>query len=246
MQCVEFETRLNDILDKRLAPSFDLGIVEHAQSCASCSELLAAHESLLEGIAALPVPRLDDVGQLALAHRAVAEVGSAPMAPFRGGGYGGDDRTSHLSANSQAAPLAAPLELAPQRAAIVARNHTSPLAVIGLILAAAAALLIAVLPWFRAQEQPAAPAGQKQLLVNAPGGRVTAIPGDTTGVLKDYDDLALIARVGYQVADGLTPVTSSMVSALRELRKRPLFRSSADSQGHSSSYLPRDTNELVA
>ena len=246
MQCVEFETRLNDVLDKRLAPSFDLGIVEHAQSCASCSELLWAHESLLEGIAALPAPRLDDTGRLALAHRVVAEVGSAPMAPFRGGGYGRGERDGHQSANTQGVPIATPLELDPQRAAIVAKNHASPLAVIGLVLAAAAALLIAVLPWFRAHEHPAAPAGQKQLIVDAPGGRVAPAPGDTTGVLKDYDDLALIARVGYQVADGLTPVTSSMVSALRELRKRPLFRSSPDSQRHSSSYLPRDTNELVA
>jgi hypothetical protein len=246
MQCVEFEIRLNDILDKRLAPGFDLGIVQHAQSCATCSELLSAHESLLEGIAALPVPRLDDTGRLALAHRVVAEVGSAPMAPFPGAGYGLDKRSGHQSANTQAVPITAPLELDPQRAAIVAKNHASPLAVIGLILAAAAALLIAVLPRFRAHEQPAAPAGQKQIVVDTPGGRVTPAPGDTTGVFNDYDDLALIARVGYQVADGLTPVTSSMVSALRELRKRPLFRSSPDSQRHSSSYLPRDTNELVA
>ena len=81
MKCVEFENRLNDLLDERVAPSFDIGLVEHAQSCARCCELLAAHEALLEGVAAMPVARLAEADRLAMAYRVVAEVGSAPVEP---------------------------------------------------------------------------------------------------------------------------------------------------------------------
>jgi hypothetical protein len=246
MQCVEFETRLNDLLDERAAPSVDIGLAEHAQSCARCCELLAAHEALLEGVAAMPVARLDEVERLAMAHHIVAEVGSAHVAPFQVDNSHNHGRASlPRLAGEQAIPIAAPLELAPRRAAVVATNRTAPLAVIGLVLATAAALLIALLPWFRSNEQRFAPANQRHDIVDTPIQQPLP-PEDTTEVLRDYNGLALIARVGYQVADGLTPVTNSMVSALRELRKRPLFRGPEDVPSRSSSYLPREADELVA
>lgn len=243
MQCVEFETRLNDLLDDRLAPSVDIGLVEHAQSCARCCELLAAHEALLEGAAAMPVARLGEAERLTMAYRVVAEVGSAPLAPFQRGNR--DHAGVDQPVGGRGEPANSPVELAPDRAAVVATSRAAPLALIGFVLATAAALLIALLPWFRDDQQPAGPPDQNQLIVDSHHLRPPA-PDDTTAVLQNYNGLALIARVGYQVADGLTPVTNSMVSALRELRKRPLFRSPEDIQGRSSSYLPRDVNEVVA
>jgi hypothetical protein len=243
MQCVEFETRLNNLLDERRAPSVDIGLVEHAQSCARCCELLAAHEALLEGVMAMPVARLAEAERLTMAYRIVAEVGSAPLAPFQVGNR--DQASAHQAIGRRGEPATTPVGLAADRAAVVATSRPASLALIGFVLATAAAILIAVLPWFRGNEPPAGPPVQKQLIVDSPDKRPPA-PSDTTSVLQGPDDLALIARVGYQVADGLTPVTNSMVSALRELRKRPLFRNSEDTQGRSSSYLPRDVNELVA
>jgi hypothetical protein len=242
MQCVEFENRLNDSVDERVAPSFDIGLVEHAQSCARCCELLAAHEALLEGIAAMPVGRLAEADRLAMAYRVVAEVGSAALAPFQGVNH--DHTSVHQPADRRGNHAASPVALAADRAAVVATNRAAPLALIGFVLATAAALLIVLLPWFRSIRQPAVPPDQKQLIVESHDDRPPA-PDDTTAVLRNYNGLALIARVGYQVADGLTPVTNSMVSALRELRKRPLFRDPQDIQGRSSSYLPRDANELI-
>jgi hypothetical protein len=223
MQCVEFESRLNDLLDERLSPSVDNGLAEHAQNCPGCSELLAAHELLLEGVQALPTVRLCDAEQQAFSDRVVAEVGNAPWEAFR---------------------AATEVELVECRPMVVAKHTFAPLAIIGLVLATAAAVLIAVLPRFRDDPQPAAPAGKQQWIVGTQDRPPLESPSPE-GILKDYEDLAPIARVGYQVADGLTPVTSSMVSALRELRKRPFFRN-ADEPQRSSFYSPRQAEEMLA
>lgn len=223
MQCVEFETRLNGLLDERLSPSIDTPLIEHAQDCPGCFELLAAHEALLEGVQALPTVRLCDAERQALTHRVIVEVGSLPLEPF---------------------PAAPQVELAERGTAAVATNGVAPLALIGLVLATAAAVLIAVLPWLPEDRQPPAPPGQPQSFVETEKPQRIESPGPAV-VLKDYEDLEPIAWVGYQVADGLTPVTNSMVSALRELRKRPFFRN-ADQQGRSSFYSPRENDVMVA
>ncbi|MEX2142712.1 MAG: hypothetical protein WD894_25885 [Pirellulales bacterium] len=223
MQCVEFESRLNDLLDDRLAPSVDHGLFEHAQNCPGCFELLAAHEVLLEGVQALPAVRLCDAEQRAFAHRVVVEVGNAPCVGF---------------------PAATEVELVECGPTIVARNAVTPLAIIGLVLATAAALLIAFLPNFRDHQQPADPAGKQQWIVGNQDRPLPESPGPEVP-LKDYADLALIARVGYQVADRLTPVTNSMVSALRELRKRPFFRNTDEPQ-RSSFYSRVEADEMLA
>lgn len=53
MKCTDFEDRLNALLDDRLSPHDDATIVAHANSCADCREVLAAHESLFRGLAVL-------------------------------------------------------------------------------------------------------------------------------------------------------------------------------------------------
>ncbi|MEX2027569.1 MAG: hypothetical protein WEH44_09710, partial [Pirellulaceae bacterium] len=133
MQCVEFETRLNDRLDERLSLSVDTRLVDHAQNCAGCSELLAAHEVLLEGVQALPTVGLRDGERHAFAQRIAAEVGRAPLEASRA-----DDA----------------VELAERGPTVVATNGVARLALIGLLLATAAALLIAVLPRFRDDPHP--------------------------------------------------------------------------------------------
>jgi hypothetical protein len=234
MQCVEFETRLNDLLDERLLPAGDAALVEHARDCAVCSELLAAHDVLLEGVQALPAIWLGDAARQTLAHRVAVEVGSvqvgsAPARPFPVSNESVGDKSQ--------------MELAAARPATVATISVAPLAVIGLVLATAAALLIAVLPWFRPDQQPAPSDGQQSIVETK---QVRPLDSPVPGLaVTGYDTLAPIARVGYQVADGLTPVTSSMVSALRELRKRPFFRG-ADEQGRSSFYAPQQSDVLTA
>jgi hypothetical protein len=165
MKCVEFETRLNDLLDERVAPvapNVDGRLLDHAQNCARCSDLLSAHEALLEGVAAMPAARLSEVERLTIAHRIVAEVGSAPLASFQSEGYSDHARP----ASDQHAGCS--VELDADRAPLVAPNRTAPLAIIGLVLATAAALLIALLPWFRGNHEPVAPAGQGQHIADFP------------------------------------------------------------------------------
>lgn len=53
MKCTDFENRLNDLLDDRLAPQNDPILIAHAADCAECREVLAAHESLFRGLALL-------------------------------------------------------------------------------------------------------------------------------------------------------------------------------------------------
>ncbi len=50
MHCVQFEVRLNRLLDDRHNPESDLELVEHARECPACAELLFAHETLLRGV----------------------------------------------------------------------------------------------------------------------------------------------------------------------------------------------------
>jgi hypothetical protein len=53
MKCTDFENRLNELLDDRLAPQDDASVVAHASGCADCREVLAAHEGLFRGLALL-------------------------------------------------------------------------------------------------------------------------------------------------------------------------------------------------
>ena len=56
MRCAEFESRLNDLLDRRMRPDADALLGAHARKCESCGELLFAQELLFEGLSAQPRP----------------------------------------------------------------------------------------------------------------------------------------------------------------------------------------------
>ncbi len=53
MHCVRFEMRLNELLDERASPAADRELLDHAQDCPECAELLAGHELLVSGLGRL-------------------------------------------------------------------------------------------------------------------------------------------------------------------------------------------------
>ena len=74
MRCVEFEMRLNDLLDERVLPGSDPILDSHVAECAECAELLSAHLALLDGAETLAswLPQSD------LAVRVAAELRRQP------------------------------------------------------------------------------------------------------------------------------------------------------------------------
>lgn|GEM_PF-6076661 len=52
MQCEEFESRLNDLLDERRNPLDDATLAAHWNVCSPCAALVRGQDALLEGVAA--------------------------------------------------------------------------------------------------------------------------------------------------------------------------------------------------
>jgi hypothetical protein len=50
MHCVQFEMRLNQLLDDRRDPDSDLQLANHARECSDCADLLVGHELLRHGV----------------------------------------------------------------------------------------------------------------------------------------------------------------------------------------------------
>jgi hypothetical protein len=65
MQCVEFENRVNRLLDNRLSPDDDDELADHARDCEGCASLLHAQHVLFAGLhagrVAAPVDLADRV-----------------------------------------------------------------------------------------------------------------------------------------------------------------------------------------
>jgi len=71
MQCVEFEDRLNRLLDHRLSPDDDAQIVEHARRCESCAGMLNAQHRLFAGLRAMSRRAPADLADRVMARRHV-------------------------------------------------------------------------------------------------------------------------------------------------------------------------------
>lgn len=56
MQCVEFENRLNEVLDERGCPELDILLASHAHHCEACQLLLSRYELICETAGNLCVP----------------------------------------------------------------------------------------------------------------------------------------------------------------------------------------------
>ena len=85
MQCENFETRLNLLLDRRQRPEADNRLLAHAQGCEACRDLLAAQEFLFDGTDLLECPPVSE----GFAQRVVAGLASPPQPANRLGGGGG-------------------------------------------------------------------------------------------------------------------------------------------------------------
>jgi hypothetical protein len=74
MQCVEFESRWQTLLDEQRDPAHDAALMSHASHCADCADLIAGYQVLAAGLArgfSIPAPS-------ALATRVVAAVAAPP------------------------------------------------------------------------------------------------------------------------------------------------------------------------
>lgn len=58
MRCVEFENRLNDVLDERGRPDLDMLLASHAHHCERCQLLLARYELACEAAGNLTCPKM--------------------------------------------------------------------------------------------------------------------------------------------------------------------------------------------
>jgi hypothetical protein len=58
MNCGQFETRLNLLLDQRRSPASDPALAAHAAACAACDELLADHVALVSCASRSRLPRV--------------------------------------------------------------------------------------------------------------------------------------------------------------------------------------------
>jgi len=58
MRCLDFERRLNALLDERMRPQSDPHLAAHAASCERCRRLLAGQEKLLVGLSRMTAPPL--------------------------------------------------------------------------------------------------------------------------------------------------------------------------------------------
>jgi len=228
MRCDEFETLLNELLDERASPRDNRKLLHHAQDCVACMELLQGHETLLAGVRTMPTVRLRqaerEVG-LSLAERVALE--------FRTNALSKGANTPSAYENS--------VELARAGAVATATNHRMTLAIVGTALTAAAAILIAFLP--NGASAPNVPdrSPPSNIRIVSPSNSA-----DESSVARnDAGKLEAIAWVGYHAADVIAPLTNSMVSALRELKKRPLFRN-PDEQLRSSFCPIGDAAESVA
>jgi hypothetical protein len=212
MRCAEFEARLNDVIDERAEPAADAVLAEHAERCPRCAELAASHELLLEGTRLLPKVELRPVERAAMARQVAAAVAAGEQS-FRDG----------TLALADGEPLA------------VAKNRRASLAMIGLAVGVAAALLITVLPRLRDADAPE-PNNRPEHGNIADVDPRPQLEPKVVPATDPRQELEGIAWVGYQLADGLKPVTSSMVEKVREWRKRPpIFHS--DDNLRSSQYL---------
>ena len=72
MRCREFENRMNDVLDQRLAPERDEVLLRHAGECAPCRRMLDSQGALFVGLTRLKTPALSNRFAADVLVRAVA------------------------------------------------------------------------------------------------------------------------------------------------------------------------------
>ncbi len=204
MHCVEFERRLNELLDNRLPVDSDSELNSHANECCDCAELLAGQELLVRGMAAL------------CGAGSAQECGSA------------DEAWKRDSLDRVAVP-AAGAHLAVRVAAEVCAAQRRRLSWWWMLPALAASVLIAAAVYNGAFNSGAraksAAIGNNDLATNGVVAPGALSPENPTSLSADRWQ-AKWRQLGDsryqwmdQVADGLKPVTDSMSAALHALRR---------------------------
>jgi hypothetical protein len=191
MHCVEFERRLNDLLDNRLPLDSDLELSAHADECCECADLLAGHELLVHGMATL------------CGAGASQEFGLA------------DDAWNRSSFDRRPAP-AVPAELAVRVAAEVSAAGRRRLSFWWMLPALAASVLIAAAVYSGAR--PKSPPSSDNDVASSVALPATSLTADHwQAKWREFGD----SRYQWmdQMADGLKPVTDSMSAALHALRR---------------------------
>ncbi len=231
MRCDEFEQRWNEALDERVAPQSDRALTAHAALCPHCAELLSASDLLGR---AFP-PR----------------VAMIPLAGWR-------EATVRACVVEQALQLLEPSteESAIPLAAAAPAKSNRPWYVAA---AVAAGLLIAIIAgqaMNRPNNDPQPQPLPEQFVNNPPA--VAPAPPVLEKTLNSAPNLApasesilafaslnreQLSMVGYQVSDGLRPVTMGVSNAWESI-KRPLHKSEMEPEmpqprenGRSSSWM---------
>jgi hypothetical protein len=223
MNCVLFETRLDELLDERLPPGNDAELNEHAEACMHCARLLADHQALLEAIEVLVRPAaLGDlaardlagsaVAGKALAARILAEVTVAPVSSS------GASPRATTSPTAESQRPGGPVQAAAWIAATIA---ASLLVGLGLMewrgVGRSGPVAVSKTP-------DPAPRNTAMQVPAAAGNADFPHPSFTTRSMADVQSLAgLISpqqrTLMEQMTDGLKPVTHSMSAALNALRR---------------------------
>jgi hypothetical protein len=73
MRCDEFETRLNELLDRRIAPDDDSTLCSHAHRCRKCADSMAAHLAVTAALRDLPPESPDEAFRFAVMNQLVNE-----------------------------------------------------------------------------------------------------------------------------------------------------------------------------
>lgn len=73
MRCDEFENRLNELLDRRIAPDDDAMLCSHAHCCGQCADTMAAHLAVTAALKDLRPELPDDSFPFAVMNRMAVE-----------------------------------------------------------------------------------------------------------------------------------------------------------------------------
>lgn len=224
MRCDEFEQMWNDALDARESPQHIPALTAHAALCSHCAELLNTSDLLARAFPAHEAVAPSDGWREATVRACVVERALQGLEP---------------SLEQAVVPLAV---------AAPAASHRPRY----LMAAVAAGLLIAIIAG-RNWNRPANNGPQPEQLVTTPVpppvlNKSTEVTPSITPATQSTLALASLKReqlswVGYQVSDGLRPVTMGVSNAWQTI-KRPLSKSEMETEvpqpqenGRSSSWV---------
>ncbi len=236
MRCEAFESRLNQLLDQRRVVDTDRELLNHAVHCPACSHTLHLLDVLLDGLAESAPPGLSED----FAFNVVERVQDA-REPYA-------SADSRVSRRGKLATNESTRGALPDKASRVSPERQLPRntsTILNACLAAAALLLVAVLPlgWHRLGPDretrvPVAPRvdSVSEIASTAPPSRASVNEPTKPWMVQSVARLELAPQQVWerhrqqvdQIADELRPIATSFAAAVTALRRTiPLPRSNA-------------------